>query len=614
MGRMTLCLVITAAMFFALLTGCVSRDNTTYPEPGMRGSQWVISTIPDPEPERVHNIVYVTIPPLYLIDRAEDFAEMGIDGFFVNRVMGGWESDIWALPSRWVPDALDAPEGRIVGESNPLLQLCKRMNERSNEAGIRYNSISLAYHKPLPDWFDDAAWSDIVENFRQAAIFARMGGFAGVTLDVEYIAQIYALDYEAYLVPGYPRDRLRDQARLRGRELAAAMIAEFPEMVNWHLPTSIEHYGPLANDHFIGMVEALAAVDAPGGMHISSEMTYQMTGPTSIVNYMAGITPRIQDSLRVISDDRTLDYWNRRCTVSPGLWPLGYYRPMTDETGALIGYAGKKETFGDSLVGSMADKTENHSALMFRNQYATARLGAKQFMWIYSHGPTLWQMAPEEMVRYNGNRYDTLATISNLDEYVATLRDRPIIAPGPLQDDAIAARSGQLPQHLVGYPDAWWHIGPFPMPSGTFADEYGPETGVDLSETLGILGTKQTWQRVNANIRGGINLMTTLGGQDSVFAYSAVWAETNEARAWNLSIGRNDFAAVYINSEEVYHRESDLSVEAGTDVVPVHLPAGRSEILVKTGNTRGAGWGFMLRFINLDGTAAEGIRYVSPEH
>jgi len=160
------------------------------------------SYVPDPDPDRVKLILFATISPAYLAEKAEVFVRNGIHGVMMNGIMGGWKADIWKQPTGYTPDT---PPGRIVGEQNPLLQLCKRMNDRCRAAGMNYNSIKVSFGKPVPDWFDDDEWGRMAERFRQCAIFARDGGFAGVSLDVEYIYPVYELEYPAYQVEGYPR-------------------------------------------------------------------------------------------------------------------------------------------------------------------------------------------------------------------------------------------------------------------------------------------------------------------------------------------------------------------------------------------------------------------------
>ncbi len=138
--------------------------------------------VPDPNPDRVKNVMFMTVPPNYLHDHAEFFAKNRIDGIMMNNLVGGWESDIWALPTTYAPDA---PKGRVVGPGNPLFQMCKRANERCRALGVSHNSVKIAFSRALPDWFDDAEWTRTAERFRQVAIFARDAGFAGIALDAE---------------------------------------------------------------------------------------------------------------------------------------------------------------------------------------------------------------------------------------------------------------------------------------------------------------------------------------------------------------------------------------------------------------------------------------------
>ncbi|HNZ39984.1 MAG TPA: hypothetical protein PKN69_10675, partial [Candidatus Latescibacteria bacterium] len=79
------------------------------------------SYAPDPYPERVKTLVFTTIAPEFLADSAGYFARNGIDGFMVADIMHSWDSDIWKQPTTFTPDE---PAGRVVGEGNPLFQIC----------------------------------------------------------------------------------------------------------------------------------------------------------------------------------------------------------------------------------------------------------------------------------------------------------------------------------------------------------------------------------------------------------------------------------------------------------------------------------------------------------
>ena len=610
--------VATLAATAVHATEWASSDSDWIPSGTMVTQSSEYSFRPDPNPDGVKNLWFATIPPAYLMDRAEFFAGNGLSGVMMDGIMNGWRGDVWKQPTRYTP-GVEAPGGRIVGEDNPLFQLCRRMNERCREVGIEYNSVKVSFGTPIPDWFDDEAWAPILENFRQGAIFARMAGFAGMALDVEYVYPEYELSHPRYQVEGYPRDRLVAQAYTRGYQMMHAMITEFPDMINWQLPETVWSYGPLADAMFVGMLKALAERDAPGGLHASTEL-YCVTDPEELLLQLHAIDVTIREAIRQYGDEQTMDYWMRRCTLNTGMWPLGYYRHIADRRNRFLGYGGKYENFSDRIIGSYSDKSENYSPEDFRRQYAAARLICPRFTWVYCHGQVFWQMTEEEAERYHGCRGDRLPIVRNIDDYFAVLRDRVI-----LDDENFARRAALVRDHgdltFPGSPPFWWHIGPFPVEgnsAGGFVAHFAPEDSVDIHATYpaypGSDAPDSTlrWRRFVTPEDGLVDLKARVSNLDFQLAYSAAWAEVDEPTRVQFRVGNNDFMQIFVNGEEVFARLSPRNVVRDHDTFWVNLPAGRSTILVKVGNLRRV-WGFFLRVTDENGDAVESIRWVEPE-
>ena len=588
-------------------TEWASSDGDWIPSGTMVSHTTEYSFTADPEPERVKNLWFATIPPEYLMDRAEFFAANGLDGVMMDGIMGGWRVDVWRQPTGYTPDSHPAG-GRIVGEDNPLLQVCRRMNERCREVGIEYNSVKNAFGTPVPDWFDDEGWAPIIENLRQGAIFARMGGFAGVSLDVEYVYPEYELSHPKYQGEGYPRERLMEQAGLRGYQMMEAMISEFPDMINWQLPEAVWAYGPLADAMFVGMLRSLAERDAPGGLHVSPEF-YGVTDPEQLLLQLNAADAAVREAIRELGDDRIMDYWMRRCTMNTGMWPLGHYRSITDRRGNFLGYGGRYENYSDRIVGSYSDKSDNYPPEEFRRQYAAARMICPRFTWVYCHGQVFWQMTPEERARYHGSRGDTLPIVRNLDDYFAVLRD-PVI----LNDESFAQRAALVRDHgdlsFPGSPPAWWHLGPFNIEThsaGGFVTKRAPEDSMDVhGQCEGM-----SWRRVPTGADGLVDLKAAVSNEDFQLAYSAAWAEVDEPTRVQFRVGNNDFMQIFVNGEEIFARLTPRSAVRDHDTFWVNLPAGRSTILVKVGNLRRA-WSFYLRVTDESGNAVPGLRWVEP--
>ena len=121
-------------------------------------------------------------------------------------------------------------------------------------------------HKP-PDWFSDADWKIVLANTRLAAKIAKEIGFKGIAFDWEgYGGGAYGVwrqpwDYSLYARSDYtiekrsaprPFDEVVAKVRLRGRQWAKALSAEYPDMVLAVLPGLYEATWKRANDPRFG--------------------------------------------------------------------------------------------------------------------------------------------------------------------------------------------------------------------------------------------------------------------------------------------------------------------------------------------------------------------------
>jgi len=555
----------------------------------------------DPDGDRVKNILYLRIPPNYLADHAGFFAESGVDGIMVATVVNDWFQDIWSVPNRYAPDE---PAGRVVGDANPLFQMCRRMNDSCRVVGMEHNSLTLAATMHGPNWFNDAEWDSIRENLRELAVFAQGAGFAGLSFDIEYISELYELDYPTYREPGYPFDRLRPQVRMRGREIAEAMLDGFPDLVLWFLPEWAPTNTPLGEDIFTGMMQAFAERDAPGGFHVSTEMTYAQTRPRALLTLAQSNERAFVGMLRENGGDRSIDYWKRRGTSAIGTWPLGYYREILDSSGAFLGHGGRAEVFGDSLVGSMADKSENYPATAFRHQYASARMISGAYAWLYCHGQVFLRMTPEDMVTYVGSPNDTLPIVPNVAEYLAVIRDREALHDDLFAEAARNVREHREPPQYDGFPRGWLHTGPFVGQVGDFDASY--PRGDALPETA------EPPQAVALDSSNYVDLKAIFGKEGTPVAWSVTHVElARPERVW-IRFGSNDYGAVFVDGERIATLLEPRPAAIDDDSFPVDLPAGTSEIAVKIGDAGGSEWGFYLRITAEDGDPVPDLRWVDP--
>ena len=545
-------------------------------------------------------ILFASVSPQWYMHKVDYLAGIGVKGVMIRHLVESWEDDIWALPTRYVPDA---PEGRVVGAGNPQFKLCKRLNEVCASKGITENSVELAYYSRVPDWFDDAAWAKATETFRQTGIFAKGAGFKGITLDIEYINEMYNLDWAGYdTLAQYtrrPDAEMLAKAEQRGYEIMNGMLDGFPEMVHWHLPESLLGYGPIGKAHVKGLIRAMAEQDAPGGFHISIENTYLTTSPKGILSAYAEVAGALRKEL----NPELMKYWNKRCSINIGMWPLGYYKDIRDEDGRLIGYTGKEETFHGANVGSKADKSHNYSVDDFRNQLGTVTAFGTPYFWLFIHGQVLWQMTPDEMKQYHGFPSDTLIVEKNLEGYLGVMRQASPIATQYILDGIAVVKKGERPSY-VGVTPAWQVSGVYPAENPEmYRTAYAPETG----------GAGVTWKTVRPEGDGLIDLRKHVDKRDFFAAYGTADFELDEDAKLVFRFGSNDWGTVFLDGVKLFEYAEEGGRTAGPDQdnFIVNVKKGRHTVLIKCGDIGGAAWWYFFRITDVHGNASEGVKWLA---
>jgi len=128
------------------------------------------------------------------------------------------------------------------------------------------------------------------------------------------------------------------------------------------------------------------------------------------------------------------EWFRKHGDVALGLWPLGYYRAITDAEGKFLGWSGRQELFGDRIVGSYADKGPNYPLAEFHLQCAAARTYTGKYAWIYGHGSSWWQFTPEDEARYKQSSLQhfpsenyLLPTVPNIEDYYRIAAAREVL-------------------------------------------------------------------------------------------------------------------------------------------------------------------------------------------
>jgi hypothetical protein len=263
---------------------------------------------------------------------------IGVQGFFLNYVMGGW--------------------GNSVGddESSPLYQRLKVFQETFSKYGVTDNFIKVASRLSL-DWSNPKAQAQVVSNFRQAAHLARYAGLKGLALDLE--PQAEGLWFEDSKLPDKS-----DRVFRFGRQVGEAIHATFPDATIIVLP-EVLMYSSAADEYGTSRNYALSPRfwDGLSQSHfhkliIATELTYNSWRPDQIAR---NIREKYQENLIQNSLDPD------SVPLAPGIWPLG-------------------KTY--------TDKAPRISTSQFKDRlgraYQEARHEGSPYVWIYGFG-SAWQ-------------------------------------------------------------------------------------------------------------------------------------------------------------------------------------------------------------------------------
>ncbi|MFH1743689.1 MAG: DUF4838 domain-containing protein [bacterium] len=144
----------------------------------------------------------------------------------------------------------------------------------------------------------------------------------------------------------------------------------------------------------------------------------------------------------------------------------------------------------------------------------------------------------------------------------------------------------------------WWIVGPFPRGEET---QFGPEKRIAFDETFdGFEGKTIAWQKVLGRA-GYLDFTKHLYPHHIVgSAYAFTWLDSDREHDLTLSIGSNDGVVLYLNGEMVHRNLAPHKSHPDLDRVPVHLRAGRNELLAKVIQL-GLGWGLYVRLMTKEG-------------
>jgi hypothetical protein len=225
-------------------------------------------------------------------------------------------------------------------------------------------------------------------------------------VDVEYPYPRYYLDHKVYTYGNYTIGDLTAAAFQEGYQCAAAILDAFPDAPIILLPGYLRGR-PIDHMFQFGMLKAMADRDSRGGLHLGAEYTYCLHDPATTL-----ATTRFEDpGLPNLTDAKSADYWRRRCTIAPGVWPTHVI-----ETG---GKDYPQQPWKDEIA-------------ELRQQMAILRAASKRYIWSFSGLPSWYIHTPELEKQYGLAKQDLKRPDIDLRDWQQLLADKPTLKSSPL--------------------------------------------------------------------------------------------------------------------------------------------------------------------------------------
>ena len=317
--------------------------------------------------------IVFSVGPDEIIADAQGWQRHGVNAFFLDFVARNWSSDIWATDG----------EPWTIGASDKTLQKTKQATAVARRLSSEV-FLKVAFDHPF-EWFNDTAWIQIENNFRQFAIFARDSCCQGIAIDIEYIGEQYDYGWSGYDYRGYTRADLLKKVQQRMTGVARVLYQEFPAMV---LLTFSECGLSLGTAIQVAWIEEAARRQAPGGVHYCTESTYRNPN----IRYMLGHAALCNALFHRLLSAQAWKYWQARCSIAAGIWPLGFDYQDTHNPGLSV------EEFRQGLAGSL--------------------MVSRRYNWIYSHN------SREQLL---GRKLEVYTNGVDIHPYLSVMAERQVI-------------------------------------------------------------------------------------------------------------------------------------------------------------------------------------------
>ncbi len=349
---------------------------------------------------RHRTLLFAPVNIVDVADNIEQWRQMGFDGFMVSYMPDDINDDVWSL---------DGNPSTRSPQDDGLWKEAKRFNDVCQNNGIDANFIKIGCYKMFPKWSDEAGWKAIIEKFRQDALFGKTSGFKGIAIDPEYIeAQLHA----------YLGDKKRGIKIVNGRnnavvayekygyKMCSAMLDVWPEMDFIWINDGPLYSSNLGSALFRSFLKALSERSASKGLHLFVEWTYRRTDPEWICKNVRKRRGWLACYLR---DESIRNYWESKCDIGVGLYPIG----------------------GGSSCNDWSDRRANYSVETFRNVLSASYACGGKYTWIYGHGTNWFRVTLAKKLRYANTAHrayhnyktDTGALCPEIRSYYSVIRE-----------------------------------------------------------------------------------------------------------------------------------------------------------------------------------------------
>ena len=254
---------------------------------------------------------------------------------------------------------------------------------------ITSNFLRVQSRPGSVDWFDDAGWRQIVENFRFAAYAAKASGMEGMFFDPEPYVDGFA-QFEYLIQTGFGErdfDEYAAQARQRGRQTMRAMRSEFPDITI--LSLFLNSYAVVPrfrsspawglDDPKLALVRhpyALLPYFLDGWLDAAGPDTTIVDGNERAYYYNSSVefdavARLIENEGAELVSARNREKYRRQVQVGSAVFMDAY-----------------EESFPDRFQPVLPDGTS--WAELFRQNVADALRTTDEYVWLYAEGGRLW--------------------------------------------------------------------------------------------------------------------------------------------------------------------------------------------------------------------------------